>query len=97
MHILRSSGWVCSRSAMSHGPVDVFAARSGNILLIQVKSGSARVKKDELGLLKIWAEEFNATAEIWYFRKRRKVRKVSVYEGKHIHSESPTAWIHPLS
>ncbi|MGI0084391.1 MAG: hypothetical protein ACREBQ_04840 [Nitrososphaerales archaeon] len=90
LHMLRSSGWVCSRSAMSHGPIDVFAARSGNVLLIQVKSGSARVKKQELVLLKSWAEEFNASAEVWYFRNRRKIRKVSVYKRKTRNTERPT-------
>ena len=96
MHMLRSSGWVCSRSAMSHGPIDVFAARSGSVLLIQVKSGSARVKKQELELMKTWAEEFNASAEVWYFRKRRKIRKVSVYKSRPKSSSSPTSGTPPL-
>ncbi len=81
MHTLRNSGWVCSRSAMSHGPVDVFAARSGSILLIQVKSGSARAKKEELELLKVWAEAFNANAEVWYFKNRRKPKRVSIHKS----------------
>ena len=78
MHHLRREGWVCSRSAMSHGPVDVFAARGGNILLIQVKSGSARIKKPELENLRQWAEEFDAQAEVWSYRKRGKLEKLIV-------------------
>ena len=78
MHTLRNDGWVCSRSAMSHGPVDVFAAKSGRILLIQVKSGSSRMKGAELELLMQWAEHFNASAEIWYYRKRGGLQKHTV-------------------
>ena len=94
MHKLRSDGWVCSRSAMSHGPVDVFAAKGGNILLIQVKSGSSRVKKTELQTFKQWAEHFNASAEIWYYKKRGKlqrhnVRKQSIGEAVPISVPSP--------
>lgn len=80
MKILRSRGWVCSRSAMSHGPVDVFAAREGKVLLIQVKSGTARMKKDDILVLKTWAGHFNAYAEVWHFRNRSKVKKVSIFE-----------------
>jgi Holliday junction resolvase len=78
MNYLRKDGWVCSRSAMSHGPVDVFAARSGKILLIQVKSGSARVKKEELELLVSYAREFKAEAQVWSFKKRGIIHKVTV-------------------
>lgn len=63
---------------MSHGPVDVFAARSGKVLLIQVKSGSAKVKKEELELLKSYAKAFNAEAQVWSFRKRGIIQKTSV-------------------
>lgn len=60
---------------MSHGPVDVFAARDGNILLIQVKSGSSRMKKADIETLELWSRHFNATAEIWYYRKRGKLQR----------------------
>ena len=60
---------------MSHGPVDVFAAKSGKILLIQVKSGASRMKNAELEMFAAWAEHFNATAEIWYYKKRGKLQK----------------------
>ncbi len=75
MHILREKGWVCTRSAMSHGPVDVIAAKSGEILLIQVKSGSARAKRQEISLIRKWAQAFNATAEVWSFANKGKIRK----------------------
>jgi Holliday junction resolvase len=63
---------------MSHGPVDVFAAKEGEILLIQVKSGSARIKKVELDIFRRWAEHFNASAEVWYYKRRRKLKRVPV-------------------
>jgi Holliday junction resolvase len=80
MNLLRSKGWVCSRSAMSHGPVDVFAAKSGRILLIQVKSGSARVKPDEILMLKSYAVAFNADAQVWSFKKRGVLLKTVVFK-----------------
>lgn len=63
---------------MSHGPVDVFAAKSGRILLIQVKSGSSRMKPGEVEILKLWAEHFNASAEIWYYKKRGRLQRHNV-------------------
>lgn len=60
---------------MSHGPVDVFAAKSGKIRLIQVKSGSSRMKPGEVEILKLWAEHFNASAEVWYYKKRGRLQK----------------------
>jgi Holliday junction resolvase len=75
MKRLRNEGWVVSRSAMSHGPVDVFAAKDGIVRLIQVKSGSSRMKKGEIDILKVWGEHFDATAEIWYYKKKGKLQK----------------------
>jgi Holliday junction resolvase len=80
MRLLRDEGWVCSRSAMSHGPVDVFAAKDGIVRLIQVKSGSSRMKKGETEILKSWGDAFDGIAEIWYFRKRGKLQKHVVRE-----------------
>jgi Holliday junction resolvase len=78
MHILRDDGWMVSRSAMSHGPVDVFAAKNGIVKLIQVKSGSSRMKKGDLEILGSWAEAFNARAEVWYYKKRGRLQKIPV-------------------
>jgi Holliday junction resolvase len=78
MHILRNDGWMVSRSAMSHGPVDVFAAKNGIVKLIQVKSGSSRMKKGDLEILRSWAEAFNARAEVWYYKKRGRLQKIPV-------------------
>jgi len=75
MRLLRDEGWVCSRSAMSHGPVDVFAAKDGIVRLIQVKSGSSRMKKGETEILKAWGDHFDGIAEIWYFKKRGRLQK----------------------
>lgn len=71
MSILRSEGWVCSRSAMSHGPVDVFAAKGGEILVIQVKSGKARIGREESVIFVQWAKAFGAVGELWQFKGRK--------------------------
>ena len=71
MSILRSEGWVCSRSAMSHGPVDVFAAKNGEIVVIQVKSGKARIGREESMIFVQWAQAFGAIGELWQFKGRK--------------------------
>ena len=75
MEILRGEGWVVGRSAASHSPVDLFAAKDGKVLLVQVKSGKARIKSEELRELVKWAEAFNADAEVWHFKERGNLQK----------------------
>lgn len=70
MEMLRTDGWMVARSAASHSPVDIFAAKLGTTLLVQVKSGTARVKSEEAKELVKWAEAFNADAEVWHFKGR---------------------------
>lgn len=81
LKILRNDGWVCSRSAMSHGPVDIFAAKGGKPLLIQVKSGKRKkLLKDELTEFVEWAKAFNAEAQIWYFKTGGPLEKKVVHQ-----------------
>jgi len=68
---LRTQGWLCSRSAASHGPVDIFAGRDGEILLIQVKSGRAHLTENERSHLREWARAYRGRAEVWYFKRGR--------------------------
>jgi Holliday junction resolvase len=82
IYALRKEGWMVSRSAASHGAVDVFAARDGRILLVQVKSGKARATKEELEELVSWGRHSNGDAEVWYYKGRGKVVKRRVYAGK---------------
>ena len=82
MELLRTEGWVVARSAASHGPVDIFAAKLGVTLLVQVKSGKARVKADEAKELVKWAEAFNADAEVWHFKKRGHLEKRRLHARK---------------
>jgi len=67
---LRREGWYCSRSAASHGPVDVFAGKNGLVRMIQVKSGQARLRPGDRETLKLWAQAYAGIAEVWYFGKR---------------------------
>ncbi|HXW37728.1 MAG TPA: restriction endonuclease [Nitrososphaerales archaeon] len=79
MTMLRSDGWLVSRSAASHGAVDVFAAKDGRVLLVQVKSGRARVTKEELQELVLWGKHANGTAEVWHFKGKGKLEKRRVF------------------
>jgi Holliday junction resolvase len=67
---LRHEGWCCSRSAASHGPVDVFAGKDGLVRMIQVKSGRARLRPGDRETLKLWAQAYAGVAEVWYFGRR---------------------------
>ena len=67
---LRREGWYCSRSAASHGPVDVFAGKGRMVRMIQVKSGRARLKPGDREILKLWAQAYGGVAEVWYFGRR---------------------------
>jgi hypothetical protein len=77
---LREEGWFCSRSAASHGPVDIFAGRGGKILMVQVKSGQGRATDAERELLKLWGEAYRGTVEIWKFKKGKPLERETVYE-----------------
>lgn len=78
---LRAEGWFCSRSAASHGPVDIFAGKGGQILMVQVKSGTGRTTKEEKELLKVWGKAFQGRVEIWRFRKGKPLERETVYEN----------------
>lgn len=82
MNILKHEGWLVARSAASHGAVDVFAAKEGKLLLVQVKSGKSRVKKEELEKLVNWGKNSNGDAEVWHFRGGRKMERRRVYAAK---------------
>lgn len=82
MILLKKEGWMVARSAASHGPVDVFAAREGSILLVQVKSGKARLRPEEAMELVKWGQAFNADAEIWYFKGRGNLQKRRIFAKK---------------
>ncbi len=79
MNALRKDGWMVSRSAASHGAVDVFAAKGGRVLLIQVKSGKARATKEELEELAEWGKNAKAEAEVWYFKGGKEMVKRRIY------------------
>ncbi len=79
---LREEGWLCSRSAASHGPVDIFAGKAGTMLMIQVKSGAGRATREEREILRSWGKAFQGRVEIWRFRKGRALEKETVYENE---------------
>jgi Holliday junction resolvase len=82
MSALKRDGWMVSRSAASHGAVDVFAAKDGRVLLVQVKSGRARATREELQELAAWGKNADGDAEVWYYKGRGKVVKRRVHASK---------------
>ncbi len=81
MKELSSEGWLVSRSAMSHGPVDIFAAKDGRSLLIQVKSGKGRLNSEQRRELTKWAKEFGAEAQLWQFSVGRGRTITTIYKA----------------
>jgi len=81
MQTLKQQGWKVARSAASHGAVDVFAAKDGRVLLVQVKSGGARVTKEELEELVDWGRSSNGDAEVWHYKGGKLVKR-RVYASK---------------
>ena len=79
LRLLRKEGWKCCRTAASHSPVDIFAGKKGEILLIQVKSEKSHLGKEELKRLKEWAKSYNAKTEVWYFSKEG-IKKVEIWK-----------------
>ena len=77
---LRAEGWLCSRSAASHGAVDIFAGKDGRILMVQVKSGKGRASKEEKEILKVWGKAVQGRVEIWKFRKGKALEREIVYD-----------------
>jgi len=77
---LREEGWFCSRSAASHGPVDIFAGKNGKVLMVQVKSGKGRASKEEKEILKLWGKAFQAKVEIWRYRKGKPLEREVVFD-----------------
>ncbi|MDA4127978.1 MAG: group I intron-associated PD-(D/E)XK endonuclease [Thaumarchaeota archaeon] len=84
MELLRKEGYRVSRSAGSHGAADVIAAKDGHVLLVQVKSGRARMKKEELEELILWGRSFNGDAEVWHFKGRGVLEKRTVHRARKV-------------
>ena len=82
MGALKKDGWMVARSAASHGAVDVFAAKEGRILLVQVKKGRARATREELEELARWGKSANGDAEVWYYKERGRLVKRRVFASR---------------
>lgn len=77
---LREEGWFCSRSAASHGPVDIFAGKDGRVLMVQVKSGKGRASEAERKILRRWGKAFHGHVEIWKFRKGKPLERETIFD-----------------
>jgi Holliday junction resolvase len=87
MGSLRADGWLCSRSAASHGPVDIFAGKGGKVLLVQVKGDRAVGERERMELVR-WAKAYGARAEVWHFGRSGIEREV-VYEPMPLQRAAP--------
>jgi Holliday junction resolvase len=87
MTLLQNDGWECARTRK--GPIDVVAGKGGRVLLIQVKSGKARISRTGLSRVVDWGRAFDADAEIWYFRGRGRVVRRRVYAKPRIPAGPP--------
>ena len=76
---LREEGWFCSRSAASHGPIDIFAGRNGQMLMVQVKSGNTHASAKEKEIMKLWGQAFHGRVEVWRYRKGRPLERETIY------------------
>jgi hypothetical protein len=75
---LRKRGYVCTRSAGSHGPWDITAVNAQWVRLIQVKSDPSDVKAGLAELRAVTVPE-GVTREVWL--KVRGGWKVDVLDG----------------
>jgi len=72
---LRSKGYLVRRSPGSRGPYDLYAMKSGRKLLVQVKSGAAKVSRKEIKRLRAVAREKRARGLIMRLRRGKMVSK----------------------
>jgi len=72
--LLEAQGYLVIRSAASHTPIDLLAAKDGVRLAVQVKVKSGFTKEEKAELLK-WAEQFGAKPILATKRKGRWVLK----------------------
>lgn len=68
---LRKKGWLVRQSPGSRGSFDLYALRGGRKMLVQVKSGTARLTGKGRRSLRSDAHKRRATAVSIYVRGRR--------------------------
>jgi len=78
---LKEEGYLVIRSG-SHTPIDLIAARNGEILAIQVKTKYP--SKKEVEKLETWANQFGAKPMTATKRKNRWVLEPQIWELRHL-------------
>jgi Holliday junction resolvase len=76
MALLESAGYACSRSAASLGVFDVIGVSSVDIVLVQVKAGSARPGSTEMEAIKLFPAPPNARKLVHRWRDRQRLPDV---------------------
>jgi Holliday junction resolvase len=77
--ILRAEGYVVAESRGSHGVADLLAAKFGQVLLVQVKSGNARLDSAWVNTLFTAAADVGAIAIVadWPRRGVLRLRRIT--------------------
>jgi Holliday junction resolvase len=77
MRLLEAQGYLAMRMAGSHGPFDVIAANSTNILAIQVKTGEpATISPAEIEAIAEIKVPNNVAKQVWLWDKRARLPRV---------------------
>jgi Holliday junction resolvase len=68
---LREDGWVATRTAGSHGPADVWAAKKGTLQFLQLKCGQRKwPSRDDRFALQVMAERAGAEPFVVFWPDR---------------------------
>ncbi|MDD4082021.1 MAG: hypothetical protein PHD05_01405 [Sphaerochaetaceae bacterium] len=68
---LQRKGWFVRQSSGSRGPYDLYAFKGGRKMMVQVKSGTARLTSEGRSSLRQVAHRKGATAVSMYVRNGR--------------------------
>ena len=73
---LEGVGYLVVRAAGSKGPVDLIALRAGQILLLQIKTGAARISRQDRQTLAAIPRPSCALVQVWTRIRRGWLKEV---------------------
>ena len=79
---LENAGYLCFRTAGSHGVADIIVVEFGSVMLVQCKI-SNKISKDERTKLKALCKKYNCVGKIAY-REKEGRKFVTKYEDVHV-------------
>jgi Holliday junction resolvase len=75
--LLEAAGYNCIRAAGSHGIFDIWAVSATDLLLVQVKSGEARLTSADLEAMKLFPTPPNCRKIVHVWRPKQRLPIVS--------------------